>query len=524
MLRPEDLELRRRVNVRLSDSTRAAAARRLVAELVAGGPEDGSRGTHRWLLPPRHRAWINQQASLHRKYLEAAGIEVVGDPADLEVDDDRYGPSELALNDEAMLTTAVKAGAALVVRLITGREERGPGATLPDHTQGLPAPPKPDLVDRARGKVSRAYIAATGGARRARLRVVDHGRRTYYLHIGAPKCGSSYLQSLLWRNRDALMQSGVYVPGRSHADHFAAGTDFRGRPYVTQAPEGTWRGAWDRLLDDAERSGYSKIVISSEFLSSADPDVVAPRIERLADDDVQVVYAVREFAGLLGSVWQQTVRTAPTAPWTEWLDLLAGKQATNWVWTQHNAGRILDGWAREGVDQVHVLVVPQHGTAPGELWRRFGSIVGWRARTTIGAPRGNESLGYAQAEVLRRLQELLVDVEPRTHRARVTKNLIGDLTLAPMDRVDRLVIPERLRPWVEAESERQRDAIASSSAHVIGDLDELGLDDAKFSPDPVVPNQAAMLDAAVAVVARLARTIVREEAVDAPPGGSGVAP
>jgi hypothetical protein len=86
-----------------------------------------------------------------------------------------------------------------------------------------------------------------------------------------------------------------------------------------------------------------------------------------------------------------------------------------------------------------------------------------------------------------------------------------------MERVDRLVIPERLRPWVEAESERQRDAIASSSAHVIGDLDELALDDAKFSPDPVVPNRTAMVDAAVAVVARLARTIAREEALVAPP-------
>jgi hypothetical protein len=79
-----------------------------------------------------------------------------------------------------------------------------------------------------------------------------------------------------------------------------------------------------------------------------------------------------------------------------------------------------------------------------------------------------------------------------------------------MERVDRLVIPEQLRSWVEAESERQREAIASSSARVVGDLDELLIDESKFSSESVVPDQAAMLDAAVAVVARLARTIVRE--------------
>jgi hypothetical protein len=506
VLSPELLELHRRVRVRLNDGSGAVDARHLA--LVAAGHEAGWED--RPLLPSRHRAWINQQSSLHRKYLEASGLDIVGDPADLEVDDDRYATTEAAVDDEAVLSAAIQTGAALVERLIADRERRGPVGISSGRRQGLAPVTGPGLVDRAQRALSHTYGWAKGTIRRARLRVVNGDRRTYYLHIGAPKCGSSYLQSLLWRNRDALMRDGVYVPGRSQTDHFHAGTDFRGQPYVTQADDGPWRGAWDRLVDDAERSGFRKIVISSEFLASAESDAIAPRLERLADDDVQLVYAVREFAGLLGSVWQQTVRTSPAAPWPEWLARLAVNSGTDWVWTRHNFTRVLDGWTARGVGRFHVLVLPRPGGPPGELWRRFGSIVGWRARTTIGASRGNESLGYAQAEVLRRLQALLVEVQPREHRARITKNLIGDGTLAPMERVDRLVIPEQLRSWVEAESERQREAIASSSARVVGDLDELLIDESKFSSESVVPDQAAMLDAAVAVVARLARTIVRE--------------
>ena len=36
---------------------------------------------------------------------------------------------------------------------------------------------------------------------------------TIYLHIGAPKTGTTYLQDMLWANKDVLERAGVLVPG-----------------------------------------------------------------------------------------------------------------------------------------------------------------------------------------------------------------------------------------------------------------------------------------------------------------------
>lgn len=35
-----------------------------------------------------------------------------------------------------------------------------------------------------------------------------------YLHIGAPKTGTTYLQNVLWRNRERLRTDGLLYPGR----------------------------------------------------------------------------------------------------------------------------------------------------------------------------------------------------------------------------------------------------------------------------------------------------------------------
>jgi hypothetical protein len=88
-----------------------------------------------------------------------------------------------------------------------------------------------------------------------------------------------------------------------------------------------------------------------------------------------------------------------------------------------------------------------------------------------------------------------------------------------MERVDRLLIPDRLRPWVDDRSAQRRAQIESSAAHVVGDLDDLRVADSRFSPDLAGPNPAAMLDAAVAVVSALAVTMAREEAAAASPSG-----
>ena len=39
-----------------------------------------------------------------------------------------------------------------------------------------------------------------------------------YLHVGLPKTATTYLQTILWANRDALEEQGVRLPGSSRRD------------------------------------------------------------------------------------------------------------------------------------------------------------------------------------------------------------------------------------------------------------------------------------------------------------------
>ena len=45
------------------------------------------------------------------------------------------------------------------------------------------------------------------------------------LHIGLPKTGTTYLQQVVWGNRDRLESDGVFVPGFGHREHLWAALD-----------------------------------------------------------------------------------------------------------------------------------------------------------------------------------------------------------------------------------------------------------------------------------------------------------
>ena len=51
-----------------------------------------------------------------------------------------------------------------------------------------------------------------------------------YLHVGLPKTATTYLQTILWANRDALEQQGVRLPGGSRRAHLWASRVIREHP------------------------------------------------------------------------------------------------------------------------------------------------------------------------------------------------------------------------------------------------------------------------------------------------------
>ena len=133
-------------------------------------------------------------------------------------------------------------------------------------------------------------MSAEPRGRSARL-----GRRRYrrvFLHVGAPKTGTTYLQGILWRNRHAAAQ------GRSPRRRATAGVTTTG-PATTSVAWSTtpttrgpnWTGTWDVLADLAVKSEAPNTIISDEHLAVAVTVSRSKRaVESLAPREVHVIY------------------------------------------------------------------------------------------------------------------------------------------------------------------------------------------------------------------------------------------
>ena len=64
-----------------------------------------------------------------------------------------------------------------------------------------------------------------------------------FIHIGAPKSGTTYLQSVIWANKERLAERGVLVPGSVRFDHNRIAQCVRGANPGAKALE-----TWDRAV------------------------------------------------------------------------------------------------------------------------------------------------------------------------------------------------------------------------------------------------------------------------------------
>ena len=68
------------------------------------------------------------------------------------------------------------------------------------------------------------------------------GPRRVFLHVGLPKTGTTYLQQVVWANRDRLRSAGLFLPGFGHREHLWAALDLQERPRLARRHAGRPRG------------------------------------------------------------------------------------------------------------------------------------------------------------------------------------------------------------------------------------------------------------------------------------------
>lgn len=304
--------------------------------------------------------------------------------------------------------------------------------------------------------------------------------RVVHLHIGAPKTGTTYIQSRLGLNARQLARHGVHFPAssrmaRPEVSHFRAALDLLGQDWG--GPPGHAAGAWPALMRQVRRQS-GNVIVSHEILAPAEPEAIARARRDLAGSELHIVYSARDLARQLPAAWQESIKQGRT--WTFKKFLKRARRGTPFFMRAFDVPTVLSGWGADlPPERVHLVVVPQRRslvTPDGEdtLWTRmcraFQIDPAWAPKDSHAT---NESLGVAETQVLRRLNLALGrQVAREGEYDALVRALVAEGRLFD-DKSDPVTVGPDSYPWLEEMTERWIEWAEQSGIHVVGDLQEL---------------------------------------------------
>ena len=332
--------------------------------------------------------------------------------------------------------------------------------------------------------------------------------RRCFVHVGLPKTGTTYLQSILWGSRDELVRQGVsLVP---HED---------GSPRSVRlmlAVRGRLREGTDPLngrevLDDfsaqLEMTTTPHVLISQEQLSAATAKQAERMFGFLADFEIHLVVTTRSLARQVPSGWQERIKTRSVWTFGEFATAVAGRdQKVADFWRHHDLLDVLRRWgATLPPERVHVVTVLPPGSSPDVLLDRFCGVLGVDPEQFAREkPHENRSLGLVQAELLRRVNVALGDrlPNPRKGYSRAAKSWLAPQVLNPQGGV-RPAMPRDLEPWCRATTQEWVDGVRAAGYDVVGDLDELMPDPCYFAEMSSAIDETAVGESAIEALATI---------------------
>ena len=345
-----------------------------------------------------------------------------------------------------------------------------------------------------------------------------------FLHVGTPKSGTTYLQSLLWHNRGLLAERGLIYPGMRHFDQNRASIEVRRGAHLRseQAP------VWNRFLRRAATESCD-LVLSNEWYVAARPAQLEGAIEQLsAHGEVHVVLTARDLVGQIPAGWQETLKLGTGVSLEGFVERLDDPDQ-RWRWSVLDAAEALEPWARVvAPERIHVVTLPRGGGPRDLLWRRFLGVMGQGGDgTDLGAASANESLGVESAVLLQRFGPALLEALDPANSPWQTpynwlRNYISHEVLVPLGGAP-IGLPDALVETLRARSARMVGRLGAAGYELVGDTADL-LDGAP-KPGSVQPDAVStteLLDRAGVLAARLLADLRRaDEGTDGPHPSGG---
>jgi hypothetical protein len=252
-----------------------------------------------------------------------------------------------------------------------------------------------------------------------------------FVHIGLPKTATTYLQTIVWANRERLRAQGVVVPGSERRDHLWASRTVRGEHGSGRAPQ-RQHTAWERIraeLAAAPGTGF----VSHEFFAAASAAQAQAMVESLAPAEVHLVVTAREPLGLFAASWQESLKNGSTVAMPDYGRTVSPRPSDIWNWRTLDLRLVLERWTRAvPAQRVHVLVLDP--TAPrDDVWHKLCAtldVTGEGVDLSESFP--NSSMGVVQAEALRRVNTRLTGFERAYDRGVFIRSFLADERLVPM--------------------------------------------------------------------------------------------
>jgi hypothetical protein len=294
-----------------------------------------------------------------------------------------------------------------------------------------------------------------------------------FLHVGTPKSGTTYLQTILWQNLDRLKDNGFLLPARFKA-HYAAAkgvTDRSTLKFDVGFEVGT---AWPRLTKQINRWD-GDAAISHELLAPATTEQANAAKALIEDAEIHIVITARALNKQLSASWQEQVKGGMYYPFSRFISVLEGGNATKgqWFWDVQDIPAVAKRWS-DGIppDHVHIVTVPATSSEPDELWRRYCAALGIDPDAyDANSPAKNASLGPVEAELLRRIHARRDPRFTDSQRQRWTRRLLA-IEILGQRRAAGMSGPLD-DPWLQERAGAMVAEIDELGFDIVGTLDDL---------------------------------------------------
>ncbi|GAB3527402.1 hypothetical protein [Arthrobacter monumenti] len=331
-----------------------------------------------------------------------------------------------------------------------------------------------------------------------------------YVHIGAPKSGTTFIQTILWDNKERLAANGILLPGLRRYDHVEMANYVR-----SSAPSKSSAATWRRIGEQI-RSWPGTVILSNEWFTLATGEQVRKFINALRPAEVHVVFTARNFVYTVPAAWQEMLKLGGGQSFEEFYTAFEKSRAGRWGWNTMDASLILPVWTESvPTEQTHIVTVPPRSSGTGLLWERFATVCGLDASAfRTDSAFANESIGAESARLLELIgPEIRHAVEAdRGHRAsqyKLIRNYFSHSLLAPLGGT-KIGVDNEYIARINTRSEATVEKLHDAGYVVEGNLDELRNGDLPESLLPEKVEGEAVLSVALSIIPQLLGRIHQE--------------